>query len=197
MWHWETVSVVQKIHRHLKIRLAVKLFKCILLSNGTNEFIIILALWRRVPQLHSPLALAQTIFSKGFGLSWYSSNSWFLSLASAQSLHKGPLQCWAVAKQLTRPCSHLDFSSSFCAQNGTSSTMEEAVSETAAGFVPKKVSDKELWSLLLLTDSLNNLALINLFTLHSASLYCRMCPETQNLDKLLPYTSLHDWIGVR
>ncbi|NXD98505.1 GSAP protein, partial [Chaetorhynchus papuensis] len=29
-----------------------------------------------------------------------------------------------------------------------------------------------------------------------ASLYCRMCPETQNLDKLLPYTSLHDWIGV-
>ncbi|NXX33056.1 GSAP protein, partial [Nicator chloris] len=29
-----------------------------------------------------------------------------------------------------------------------------------------------------------------------ASLYCRMCPEAQNLDKLLPYTSLHDWIGV-
>ncbi|NWR30671.1 GSAP protein, partial [Tachuris rubrigastra] len=29
-----------------------------------------------------------------------------------------------------------------------------------------------------------------------ASLYCRMCPETQNLDKLLPYTSLLDWIGV-
>lgn len=29
--------------------------------------------------------------------------------------------------------------------------MEEAVSETAAGFVPKKVSDKEQWSLLLLT----------------------------------------------
>ncbi|NWY14369.1 GSAP protein, partial [Aphelocoma coerulescens] len=29
-----------------------------------------------------------------------------------------------------------------------------------------------------------------------ASLYCRMCPETQNLDKLLPYTSLHDWTGV-
>ncbi|NXQ25583.1 GSAP protein, partial [Alaudala cheleensis] len=45
----------------------------------------------------------------------------------------------------------------------------------------------------------------NLSTCHSfdpiqefiiASLYCRMCPETQNLDKLLPYTSLHDWIGV-
>ncbi|KAM6320559.1 gamma-secretase-activating protein [Aegotheles albertisi] len=29
-----------------------------------------------------------------------------------------------------------------------------------------------------------------------ASLYCRMCPETHNLDKLLPYTSLLDWIGV-
>ncbi|NXP20220.1 GSAP protein, partial [Scytalopus superciliaris] len=29
-----------------------------------------------------------------------------------------------------------------------------------------------------------------------ASLYCRVCPETQNLDKLLPYTSLLDWIGV-
>ncbi|NXI83432.1 GSAP protein, partial [Rhipidura dahli] len=29
-----------------------------------------------------------------------------------------------------------------------------------------------------------------------ASLYCRMCPETQNLDKLLPYTSLHDWTGL-
>ncbi|NWH32060.1 GSAP protein, partial [Chloropsis hardwickii] len=46
----------------------------------------------------------------------------------------------------------------------------------------------------------------NLSTCHSfdpiqefiiASLYCRMCPETQNLDKLLPYTSLQDWIGVR
>ncbi|XP_027495377.1 gamma-secretase-activating protein isoform X2 [Corapipo altera] len=45
----------------------------------------------------------------------------------------------------------------------------------------------------------------NLSTCHSfdpiqefivASLYCRMCPETQNLDKLLPYTSLLDWIGV-
>ncbi|NXD23333.1 GSAP protein, partial [Spelaeornis formosus] len=45
----------------------------------------------------------------------------------------------------------------------------------------------------------------NLSTCHSfdliqefiiASLYCRMCPETQNLDKLLPYTSLHDWTGV-
>ncbi|NXT67940.1 GSAP protein, partial [Chaetops frenatus] len=45
----------------------------------------------------------------------------------------------------------------------------------------------------------------NLSTCHSfdpiqefiiASLYCRMCPETENLDKLLPYTSLHDWIGV-
>ncbi|NWX57576.1 GSAP protein, partial [Promerops cafer] len=45
----------------------------------------------------------------------------------------------------------------------------------------------------------------NLSTCHSfdpiqefiiASLYCRMCPETQNLDKFLPYTSLHDWIGV-
>ncbi|XP_059703401.1 gamma-secretase-activating protein isoform X6 [Haemorhous mexicanus] len=45
----------------------------------------------------------------------------------------------------------------------------------------------------------------NLSTCHSfdpiqefiiASLYCRMCPETQNLDKLLPYTSLHDWIGA-
>ncbi|NXM64644.1 GSAP protein, partial [Illadopsis cleaveri] len=44
----------------------------------------------------------------------------------------------------------------------------------------------------------------NLSTCHSfdpiqefiiASLYCRLCPETQNLDKLLPYTSLHDWIG--
>ncbi|XP_059672161.1 gamma-secretase-activating protein isoform X2 [Gavia stellata] len=29
-----------------------------------------------------------------------------------------------------------------------------------------------------------------------ASLYCRMCPETHNLDKLLPYTSLLDWIGI-
>ncbi|NXU54669.1 GSAP protein, partial [Turnix velox] len=29
-----------------------------------------------------------------------------------------------------------------------------------------------------------------------ASLYCRTCPETHNLDKLLPYTSLLDWIGV-
>ncbi|RMC10378.1 hypothetical protein DUI87_13181 [Hirundo rustica rustica] len=46
----------------------------------------------------------------------------------------------------------------------------------------------------------------NLSTCHSfdpiqefiiASLYCRMCPETQNLDKLLPYTSLHDWIGFQ
>ncbi|NXC94081.1 GSAP protein, partial [Certhia familiaris] len=45
----------------------------------------------------------------------------------------------------------------------------------------------------------------NLSTCHSfdpiqefiiASLYCRICPETQNLDKLLPYTSLHDWTGV-
>ncbi|XP_071408796.1 gamma-secretase-activating protein isoform X3 [Pithys albifrons albifrons] len=45
----------------------------------------------------------------------------------------------------------------------------------------------------------------NLSTCHSfdpiqefiiASLYCRMCPETQNLDKLLPYTSLLDWTGV-
>uniref|UniRef100_A0A8C9EQ26 Gamma-secretase activating protein n=1 Tax=Pavo cristatus TaxID=9049 RepID=A0A8C9EQ26_PAVCR len=46
----------------------------------------------------------------------------------------------------------------------------------------------------------------NLSTCHSfdpfqefiiASLYCRMCPETNNLDKLLPYTSLLDWTGVR
>ncbi|XP_065486650.1 gamma-secretase-activating protein isoform X3 [Caloenas nicobarica] len=29
-----------------------------------------------------------------------------------------------------------------------------------------------------------------------ASLYCRMCPETHNLDKLLPYTSLLDWMGI-
>ncbi|NWX99789.1 GSAP protein, partial [Nothoprocta ornata] len=29
-----------------------------------------------------------------------------------------------------------------------------------------------------------------------ASLYCRMCPEMYNLDKLLPYTSLLDWTGV-
>uniref|UniRef100_A0A8C4TUP1 Gamma-secretase activating protein n=1 Tax=Falco tinnunculus TaxID=100819 RepID=A0A8C4TUP1_FALTI len=45
----------------------------------------------------------------------------------------------------------------------------------------------------------------NLSTCHSfdpiqefiiASLYCRMCPETQNLDKILPYTSLLDWIGT-
>ncbi|NXN93660.1 GSAP protein, partial [Rhinopomastus cyanomelas] len=45
----------------------------------------------------------------------------------------------------------------------------------------------------------------NLLTCHSfdpiqefliASLYCRMCAETHNLDKLLPYTSLLDWIGV-
>ncbi|KFO92009.1 Gamma-secretase-activating protein, partial [Buceros rhinoceros silvestris] len=45
----------------------------------------------------------------------------------------------------------------------------------------------------------------NLSTCHSfdpiqefiiASLYCRMCAETHNLDKLLPYTSLLDWIGV-
>ncbi|XP_064300287.1 gamma-secretase-activating protein [Phalacrocorax carbo] len=45
----------------------------------------------------------------------------------------------------------------------------------------------------------------NLSTCHSfdpiqefiiASLYCRMCPETLNLDKLLPYTSLLDWIGI-
>ncbi|XP_054033728.1 gamma-secretase-activating protein [Dryobates pubescens] len=44
----------------------------------------------------------------------------------------------------------------------------------------------------------------NLSTCHSfdpiqefiiASLYCRMCAETHNLDKLLPYTSLLDWIG--
>ncbi|NXI93291.1 GSAP protein, partial [Psophia crepitans] len=45
----------------------------------------------------------------------------------------------------------------------------------------------------------------NLSTCHSfdpiqefivASLYCRMCPETHNLDKFLPYTSLLDWIGI-
>ncbi|KAM4672549.1 gamma-secretase-activating protein isoform 3-T3 [Amazona ochrocephala] len=45
----------------------------------------------------------------------------------------------------------------------------------------------------------------NLSTCHSfdpiqefiiASVYCRMCPETHNLDKLLPYTSLLDWIGI-
>ncbi|NXT17277.1 GSAP protein, partial [Syrrhaptes paradoxus] len=45
----------------------------------------------------------------------------------------------------------------------------------------------------------------NLSTCHSfdpiqefiiASLYCRMCPEAHNLDKLLPYTSLLDWIGI-
>ncbi|XP_015737900.1 gamma-secretase-activating protein isoform X2 [Coturnix japonica] len=45
----------------------------------------------------------------------------------------------------------------------------------------------------------------NLSTCHSfdpiqefiiASLYCKMCPETNNLDKLLPYTSLLDWTGV-
>ncbi|XP_074725998.1 gamma-secretase-activating protein isoform X1 [Strix uralensis] len=45
----------------------------------------------------------------------------------------------------------------------------------------------------------------NLSTCHSfdpiqefiiASLYCRMCPETHDLDKLLPYTSLLDWIGI-
>ncbi|XP_068257743.1 gamma-secretase-activating protein isoform X6 [Nyctibius grandis] len=45
----------------------------------------------------------------------------------------------------------------------------------------------------------------NLSTCHSfdsiqefiiASLYCRMCPETHNLDKLLPYTSLLDWTGI-
>nr|XP_047924377.1 gamma-secretase-activating protein isoform X5 [Anser cygnoides] len=45
----------------------------------------------------------------------------------------------------------------------------------------------------------------NLSTCHSfdpiqefiiASLYSRMCSETHNLDKLLPYTSLLDWIGV-
>ncbi|XP_065709953.2 gamma-secretase-activating protein isoform X1 [Patagioenas fasciata] len=45
----------------------------------------------------------------------------------------------------------------------------------------------------------------NLSTCHSfdpiqefiiASLYCRMCPETQDLDKLLPYTSLLDWMGI-
>uniref|UniRef100_A0A669P1X6 Gamma-secretase activating protein n=1 Tax=Phasianus colchicus TaxID=9054 RepID=A0A669P1X6_PHACC len=44
----------------------------------------------------------------------------------------------------------------------------------------------------------------NLSTCHSfdpiqefiiASLYCRMCPENNNLDKLLPYTSLLDWTG--
>ncbi|NXL27342.1 GSAP protein, partial [Glaucidium brasilianum] len=29
-----------------------------------------------------------------------------------------------------------------------------------------------------------------------ASLYCRMCPETHDLDKLLPYSSLLDWIGI-
>ncbi|NXS53715.1 GSAP protein, partial [Brachypteracias leptosomus] len=29
-----------------------------------------------------------------------------------------------------------------------------------------------------------------------ASLYCRICAETPNLDKLLPYTSLLDWIGI-
>ncbi|KFU98090.1 Gamma-secretase-activating protein, partial [Pterocles gutturalis] len=45
----------------------------------------------------------------------------------------------------------------------------------------------------------------NLSTCHSfdpiqefiiASLYCRMCPEAHNLDKLLPYTSLLHWIGI-
>ncbi|KFQ27470.1 Gamma-secretase-activating protein, partial [Merops nubicus] len=45
----------------------------------------------------------------------------------------------------------------------------------------------------------------NLSTCHSfdpiqefiiASLYCRLCAETPNLDKLLPYTSLLDWIGI-
>ncbi|NXW65217.1 GSAP protein, partial [Eurystomus gularis] len=45
----------------------------------------------------------------------------------------------------------------------------------------------------------------NLSTCHSfdpiqefiiASLYCRICAETPNLDKLLPYTSLLDWIGI-
>ncbi|NXJ05964.1 GSAP protein, partial [Odontophorus gujanensis] len=45
----------------------------------------------------------------------------------------------------------------------------------------------------------------NLSTCHSfdpiqefiiASLYCRMCPEMNILDKLLPYTSLLDWTGV-
>ncbi|KFW70156.1 Gamma-secretase-activating protein, partial [Pygoscelis adeliae] len=45
----------------------------------------------------------------------------------------------------------------------------------------------------------------NLSTCHSfdpiqefiiASLYCKMCPETHSLDKLLPYTSLLDWIGI-
>ncbi|NWZ21084.1 GSAP protein, partial [Asarcornis scutulata] len=45
----------------------------------------------------------------------------------------------------------------------------------------------------------------NLSTCHSfdpiqefiiASLYSRMCSETHNLDKLLPYTSLLDWIGI-
>ncbi|XP_071590070.1 gamma-secretase-activating protein isoform X1 [Heliangelus exortis] len=45
----------------------------------------------------------------------------------------------------------------------------------------------------------------NLSTCHSfdpiqefiiASLYCRMCPETHDLHKLLPYTSLLDWIGI-
>ncbi|KFP88037.1 Gamma-secretase-activating protein, partial [Apaloderma vittatum] len=29
-----------------------------------------------------------------------------------------------------------------------------------------------------------------------ASLYCQMCPEAHNLGKLLPYTSLLDWIGI-
>uniref|UniRef100_A0A8B9D2T0 Gamma-secretase activating protein n=1 Tax=Anser cygnoides TaxID=8845 RepID=A0A8B9D2T0_ANSCY len=46
----------------------------------------------------------------------------------------------------------------------------------------------------------------NLSTCHSfdpiqefiiASLYSRMCSETHNLDKLLPYTSLLDWIGFQ
>ncbi|NXG76231.1 GSAP protein, partial [Baryphthengus martii] len=45
----------------------------------------------------------------------------------------------------------------------------------------------------------------NLSTCHSfdpiqefiiASLYCRICAEAHNLDKLLPYTSLLDWIGI-
>ncbi|NXX22161.1 GSAP protein, partial [Podargus strigoides] len=45
----------------------------------------------------------------------------------------------------------------------------------------------------------------NLSTCHSfdpiqefiiASLYCRMCPEAHNLDKLLPYTSLLDWVEI-
>ncbi|KAM9389490.1 gamma-secretase-activating protein [Phaethornis superciliosus] len=45
----------------------------------------------------------------------------------------------------------------------------------------------------------------NLSTCHSfdpiqefiiASLYCRMCPEAHDLHKLLPYTSLLDWIGI-